>query len=135
MFLLKKPNMPEPYLFEYAVIRVVPRVEREEFMNVGIILLCSGQKFLDVRYKLDEERLKHFFQELDLAEVNKYLEAIQHISHGNSHGGPIGKLPMPERFRWLTARRSTVVQTSPVHPGLCRDALQTLERLYNVLVL
>lgn len=127
--------MPEPYLFEYAVIRVVPRVEREEFMNVGVILLCSGQEFLDVRYKLDEDRLKYFVQDMDLTEVKKYLEAILHISKGLPEGGPIGRLPLSERFRWLTARRSTVVQTSPVHPGLCRDALPTLERLYNLLVL
>lgn len=129
--------MPDHYLFEYAVIRVVPRVEREEFMNVGVILLCSAKKFLDVRYKLDEDRLNIFFQNQDLGliEVGKYLEAIQHISQGITQGGPIANLPLSERFRWLTARRSTVVQTSPVHPGLCRDAQQTLERLYTLLVL
>lgn len=127
--------MPEHHLYEYAVIRIVPRVEREEFINVGVILLCAAQGFLQARVGLDEARIGNFARGLDLHEAGEYLEAFNTVSHGNPQGGPIGKLPLAERFRWLTARRSTVVQTSPVHPGLCADAQKTLERLYTLLVL
>ena len=126
--------MQERHLFEYAVIRVVPRVEREEFLNVGVVLYCSKQKFLQALYKVNEERLKIFCKELDIQELQAYLLSFDKICRGGAQGGPIGQLPLAERFRWLTAVRSTVVQTSPVHPGLCLDANETLEKLFEELV-
>ena len=127
--------MQERHLFEYAVIRVVPRVEREEFLNVGVILFCSKQKFLRAVYTIHEEKLKVLSPGTDLGEINAYLQSFEKICKGGQQGGPIGQLPIAERFRWLTAVRSTVVQSSPVHPGLCLDAEDTLNRLFSQLVL
>ena len=126
--------MQDRHLFEYAVIRVVPRVEREEFMNVGVILLCSKQKYLKMRYGVDEERLLAFFKDIDIEGVEENLRSFQRISEGGKDAGPIGQLDAPSRFRWLTATRSTVVQTSKVHPGFCLDGDDTLNRLYEQLV-
>ncbi|QMW03575.1 DUF3037 domain-containing protein [Spirosoma foliorum] len=127
--------MPEMHLFEYAVIRVMPRVDREEFLNVGVIVYCRSQGFLQVKFALNEHRLRAFSAELDMQELADRLSAFERICAGRAQGGPIGKLPIAERFRWLTATRSTVVQTSPVHPGLCTDAGETLVRLFAQLVL
>lgn len=132
--MLTQPNMQEKQLFEYAVIRVVPCVEREEFMNVGVILYCSSKGFLQTRYELNEERLRAFSAELDMQELQERLRAFERICKGGADGGAIGKLPIASRFRWLTATRSTVVQTSPVHPGLCAEPEQTLNRLFSQLV-
>ncbi len=129
-----KHSMQEKQLFEYAVIRVVPCVEREEFLNVGVIVYCSAKGFLQTAYKLNEERLKAFSGELDLQELKARLQAFERICKGGAGGGTIGRLPIASRFRWLTATRSTVVQTSPVHPGLCADAQETLDRLHAQLV-
>lgn len=126
--------MQEQHLFEYAVIRIVPRVEREEFLNVGVVLYCAGKKFLQARYDLNKERLSAFSDRCDIAEMDAYLQAFERICAGSSDSGPIGKLPSAERFRWLTATRSTVVQTSKVHPGLCDDPFNMLERLYEQMV-
>ena len=127
--------MQEKHLFEYAVIRVVPRVEREEFFNAGVIVYCSAQRFLQVKFELNEERLHAFSDKLDIHELEERLRAFEKICTGAKEGGTIGKLPIASRFRWLTATRSTIVQTSPVHPGLCIDAQETLLRLYTQLVL
>lgn len=127
--------MQGKHLFEYAVIRVVPRVEREEFINVGVILYCAEQRFLQTAYVLDRERLLAFSDALDLQEIEERLQLFQRICTGGKEGGTIGQLPMAARFRWLTASCSTVVQTSPVHPGLCEDAQTTLDRLLKQLVL
>ncbi|SFQ58751.1 DUF3037 domain-containing protein [Hymenobacter arizonensis] len=121
-------------LFEYAVLRVVPRVEREEFLNVGVIVYCRSQGFLETRFELPEARLQAFAPDLDLEEITDRLQAFARICQGRATGGTIGQLPIAERFRWLTATRSTVVQTSPVHPGLCVDASEKLSRLYAQLV-
>ena len=126
--------MQEKYIFEYAVIRVVPRVEREEFLNVGVILYCPAQAFLQTTFVLDEARLRAFGGAPDLAELAERLRAFERICAGRAEGGPIGQLPIAGRFRWLTATRSTVVQTSRVHPGLCLDASETLTRLHAQLV-
>lgn len=127
--------MPEKHLFEYAVLRVVPRVEREEFLNVGVILYCRDQGFLQCRYELPAQRLQAFANaELDLAELEARLRSFALICEGRRHGGPIGQFGIAERFRWLTAQRSTVVQTSAVHPGLCTQATDTLEHLFKTLV-
>lgn len=126
--------MQDKHLFEYAVIRVVPRVEREEFLNVGVILYCSSKKFLQTKCTLDEARLRAFSCEVNMEEVKQRLYAFEQVCKGAAEGGPIGKLPIASRFRWLTATRSTIVQTSPVHPGLAADPQQTIERLFNQLV-
>src|SRR5690349_16580669 len=110
---------PEKHLFEYAVIRVVPHVEREEFVNVGVILFCSKKKFLETRIRIDDQKLQAFSPELDLQDLKEHINSFERISQGGPNGGPIGKLSQAERFRWLTATRSTVLQSSKVHPGLC----------------
>ncbi len=122
------------HLFEYAVIRIVPRVEREEFINVGVIVYCRAQGFLRTLFRLDENRLRAFSGELDSAELHERLQTFERICAGRQAGGPIGQLSIAERFRWLTATRSTVVQTSAVHPGLCTDADETLTHLFAQLV-
>lgn len=127
--------MPEKHLFEYAVIRVVPRVEREEFLNVGVILLCSSQGFLCTKYELNEARLQAFYPAIDLQELRERLQAFEKVCASRKEGGPIGQLGTASRFRWLTANRSTIVQTSAVHPGLCHNAQETLDRLHQELVL
>jgi hypothetical protein len=127
--------MQDKHLFEYAVIRVVPRVEREEFMNVGVVLLCSKQKFLKMLYHLDKNRLMAFSKDLDIDALEENLLSFQRIAVGGKEAGPIGELDAASRFRWLTATRSTVVQTSKVHPGFCLDGEDSLSKLYNQLVL
>ncbi|HEV7375683.1 MAG TPA: DUF3037 domain-containing protein [Pyrinomonadaceae bacterium] len=126
--------MREKQLFEYAVIRLVPCVEREEFLNVGVIVYCPPQDFLQTAFELNEERLRLFAHDLKISEIEEHLLAFERICAGGPEAGAIGKLPMGERFRWLTAPRSTVVQTSPVHTGLCLDARETLVRLLANLV-
>ncbi|MEO6228885.1 MAG: DUF3037 domain-containing protein [Ferruginibacter sp.] len=127
--------MQEKLLFEYAVIRIVPRVEREEFLNAGVVLYCAKLKFLQMRYELNSERLISFCSVLDINAVATNLQAFEQICKGGKGAGPIGQLDAASRFRWLTATRSTVVQTSKVHPGFSNDPGATLERLYNQLVL
>ena len=127
--------MPGKTLFEYAVIRWMPRVEREEFLNVGVVLYCRGQRFLDAKYHLPVEKLAAFYGPYDAEEVESSLRAFQLICKGDSAGGPIAMLPPAERFRWLTAKRSTIIQPSAVHPGLCVDAEEMLSHLFNELVL
>jgi Protein of unknown function (DUF3037) len=127
--------MQENHLFEYAVIRIVPRVEREEFLNAGVILYCSKLDFLEAMFEINHERLRAFCGGLDIPEVEENLLAFERICTGGAGAGPIGKLDIASRFRWLTATRSTVVQASKVHPGFCTDARETLVRLYTQLVL
>ena len=126
--------MPVKNVFEYAVIRVVPRVEREEFINVGVILFCKTQKFLQCIIKVDDERLAAFANGLDIAEVKANLHAFAEITKGNTTCGAIAALDEASRFRWLTATRSTVVQASKVHPGLTADCEKTLQRLFAEMV-
>ena len=126
--------MQQRTLFEYAVIRVMPRVDREEFLNIGIILYCAKQKYLKMLYVLDEQGLHSLSGYIDMDELKEHLCSFQRICNGDIEGGPIAKLDMPSRFRWLTATRSTVLQTSKVHPGLCVDAEETLNKLYGELV-
>ena len=127
--------MQDKHLFEYAVIRVVPRVEREEFLNVGIILYCKTKKYLECIYRLDKPRLQALCAALDCGDVEEHLRSFENICKGISEAGSIGALDIASRFRWLTATRSTVVQTSKVHPGLCRDPKETLQKLFEQLVL
>ncbi len=127
--------MPEKHLFEYAVIRVVPRVEREEFINVGIILFCAKQNFLKAVMMVSEAKILALAPDIEINFLNENLKAISKICEGGKDAGPIGQLDHPSRFRWLTATRSTVVQASKVHPGFCKDAEQTLQKLVQQLVL
>ena len=127
--------MQEKQLFEYAVIRVVPKVEREEFLNIGVVLYCRDQQFLKMIFTLDKNRLDAFCDCLDIAELQEYLISFQKICAADSNAGPIAKLDIASRFRWLTANRSTIVQTSKVHPGFCDSPAETLARLHEQLVL
>ena len=127
--------MQESHLFEYAVLRIVPRVEREEFINVGVILYCKKHAFLQTKFTLAADRLLAMCPVANIGEITSHLQALEQISLGNLLAGPIAALDPASRFRWLTAKRSTVVQTSAVHPGLCKDPHTTLMRLHEQLVL
>ena len=127
--------MQEKHLYEYAVIRVVPKVEREEFVNVGIILFCKRERFIKVIYKINEEKLRPFSNDLDFEQLEKNLESFEKISQGKKDGGPIAQFDVPSRFRWLTAVRSSVIQTSRPHPGLCSNLDDISVRLFTELVL
>ena len=120
--------------FDYATIRLVPRVEREEFLNVGVILSCPSHKFLECRIEPNWEKLKCFAPEMEKEMINTFLEIIPKICAGEKDAGIIGELTQRERFYWLTAQRSTIIQTSNVHTGFCEDAAQTLENLLNKMV-
>ncbi|WP_035672990.1 DUF3037 domain-containing protein [Flavobacterium sp. 83] len=127
--------MQEKHLYEYAVIRVVPRVEREEFLNVGIILFCKKAKFIKVLCSFNEAKLQLFSADLDLDQLQLNLQAFEKVGHGEKSGGPIGQFDIPSRFRWLTAIRSSAIQTSRPHSGLCDDLEQTAQRLFEEMVL
>ncbi|HKS28838.1 MAG TPA: DUF3037 domain-containing protein [Pyrinomonadaceae bacterium] len=126
--------MPERHSFDYAVVRIVPHVEREEFLNVGVILSSQSADFLKARFHVNTRRLYALAPELDLKEIESHLEAMRLICEGGEQAGPIGRLPRRARFDWLTAPRSTIIQTSPVHTGLCHDPDQALEQLLRKMV-
>ncbi|MGB3546310.1 MAG: DUF3037 domain-containing protein [Saprospiraceae bacterium] len=126
--------MPDNVTYEFAVIRVVPRVEREEFLNVGVIVYCKHKKYLALRYHLDESRLACFSGAAEPALLADYLRAWEQVCAGAPAGGRIGALEQHVRFRWLTAARSTIIQSSPTHPGLCDDPAGELERLFGFFV-
>ena len=127
--------MQEKHLYEYAVIRVVPKVEREEFLNVGIIVFCKRAKFIKMLYTVEEQKLKLFSSELDIEQLQLNLESFQKIAHGAKNGGPIAQFELSERFRWLTALRSSAIQTSRPHSGFSTDLEQTAQRLFEEMVL
>jgi hypothetical protein len=127
--------MQEKHLYEYAVIRIVPLVEREEFVNAGIILFCKKAKFIAVRYFVNDEKLGMFCKDTDTEQVKLNLDSFEKIALGNKDGGPIAEMDIPSRFRWLTAVRSSVIQTSRPHAGLCKDLNETVDRLFKELVL
>jgi len=122
------------YPYDYAVFRIVPRVEREEFVNVGVIVSCPAKNFLEARIELDEQRLAALDSSLDIESIRAHLATIPAICAGGPQAGPIGQLPQRERFHWLVAPRSTTIQTSPVHTGTCKDPLEALEHLLNTMV-
>jgi Protein of unknown function (DUF3037) len=126
--------VPAPTSFDYAVIRVVPRVEREEFLNAGVIVFSAEQRFLGARVHVDELRLKALWPAIDVDLVRQHLEAVSRICSGDRSGGPIARLAARERFHWLVAPRSTMIQVSPVHSGLCETAPEALERLFQQLI-
>lgn len=120
--------------FQYTLLRVVPRVERGEFINAGVVLYCQEAGFLDALVYLDEGRLRALDPDLDPAVVREHLESARRICAGGPGGGPVGLLPRGERFGWLAAPRSTVVQPSPIHTGMTEDPGAELERLLGVMV-
>jgi hypothetical protein len=126
--------MQDKCTFDYAIIRVVPRVEREEFINVGAILSCPAKQILQARIELDEPRLLAFAPDLDMKIVKQHLDIIPAICAGGEEAGPIGLLPQRARFYWLTAPRSTIIQTSTVHTGLSATPESALEHLLNTMV-
>lgn len=125
----------ERHVFEYAVIRLVPRVEREEFLNIGVVLYCAKHKFLEMRYHVEIEKWYMMDKQVEVDEVIAHLKSFKEICMGGQAGGTIGRLDRPDRFRWLTATRSTILQTSKVHLGLCEDPQATLSQLFEQLVL
>ncbi len=126
--------MPARPSFDYAVVRVVPRVEREEFVNAGVILFCSEADWLGAKVTLPRERLLALFPGADLDTLAGHLEAIPRIAAGGEGSGPIGKLSRRERWHWLVAPRSTIIQVGPVHSGLCADPAAALDRLVETMV-
>lgn len=126
--------MHDHYTYDYAIIRVVPKVEREEFINVGAIVSCQSRDFLEARIELDEKRLTALDPTLDIETTRTHLATIPAICAGGEQAGPIGRLSQRERFYWLTAPRSTIIQTSPVHTGCCKDPTDVLERLLDTMV-
>ena len=123
---------PEP--FQYAVLRLVPRVEREEFVNVGVIVFCRTRRFLAARVALDPRRIRTLAPDIDLEAVREHLDARVRVAAGDPDGVPIAVLPQSERFQWLVAPSSTIIQTSSVHSGLCDEPDAVLERLFEQLV-
>ena len=127
--------MPALHAFDYAVVRVVPRVERGEFVNAGVILFSRTARFLEARFALDAARLSALAPSIDHETVQSYLDAIPRICAGGDDAGPIGALSQSERFHWLVAPRSTIIQTSPVHSGVHGDLPAALAHLFEKLVL
>jgi hypothetical protein len=124
--------LPSP--FEYALLRVVPRVERGEFVNAGVVLYCQEKRFLEAALHLDPERLRALDPRLDPEAVRAHLEAARRVCAGGPEAGPIGLLPPVQRFGWLVAPRSTIVQPGPVHTGLAEDPREALDRLLETMV-
>ena len=121
--------MPAPHSYDYAVIRVVPRVEREEFVNVGVILSCPARDFLEACIELEPARLLALDPGIDLELVRTHLAPFPLVCRGGADAGPIGQLAPRERFHWLTAPRSTMIQTSAVHTGRATDPALALQKL------
>ena len=121
--------MHVPASFDYALLRVVPRVERQEFINAGVVVYCPEKRYLAARVRFDAARLKALWPEADVALVEKHLEAVERICAGDAAAGPIAKLSQRERFHWLTSPRSTIIQPSPVHTGVCDGTDELLDRL------
>jgi len=127
--------MQDKHLYEYAVIRVVPRVEREEFINAGVITFCKRQRFVKVLYTVNEVKLKALCHDIDTHQLALNLASFERIARGAKDGGPIALFEAAERFRWLTAIRSSVIQTSRPHPGFCKDMNEKTQQLFEDLVL
>lgn len=121
--------------YEYAIIRLVPKVEREEFFNIGVILYSKAKKFLEIKYHIDLQKLNSFSCEKNFEELNAYLKAWEMVCKGEASGGIIGTLDAIDRFRWLTASRSTIIQSSTTHTGLCKDPQKELEAIFKACVL
>lgn len=127
--------MQEQKLYEYAVIRLVPKPEREEFFNVGLIMFSKREKFIRVKIHLCQDKFRLMHSKTEYDEVLKHLESFENIALGNKSAGSIAQLEIPERFRWLTAVKSSIIQTSRPHPGASSDLEKTFDRLFEELVL
>ena len=126
--------MPTRCTYDYAVIRVVPRVEREEFVNAGVIVSCPEKNFLEARVELDEPRLLALDPQADLPAIRAHLDTIPRVTQGGPDAGPIGALSPRERFHWLVSARSTAIQMSPPHSGRCEDPRALMEHLMQTMV-
>ncbi len=126
--------MQDKVTYEFAVIRIVPKVEREEFLNVGVILFSKRKKYIGMKYTLDADRIMALSADLDIDLLSRHLHAWELVCEGAPQGGRIGELDVASRFRWLTAARSTIIQASAVHPGLCAEPQDVLEALYDLYV-
>ena len=126
--------MRDQWAYDYAIIRVVPRVEREEFVNVGVIVSCPAKGFLEARIELDEQRLMALDPGIDIESIRTHLATIPAICAGGEQAGPIGRLSQRERFHWLIAPRSATIQISPAHTGYCRNQTAVLEHLLDTMV-
>jgi hypothetical protein len=126
--------MPARRSFEYAIVRVVPRIERGEFLNAGVILWCKADGWLGARTHLDRKRLATLAPGADAVLIESHLESLESVARGGADAGPIGRLEPRERFAWLVAPRSTTIQVSEVHEGLCEDPAAALEHLLETLV-
>lgn len=122
-------------LYEYAVIRVVPRVERGEYINAGVILFCRDAKYLEMLFDINEEKIACLHPQADLEKIKRLMNAFDKVCRGEQQASRIAELQLAERFRWLTAKRSTMIQVSEVHPGLTTDPAEKLRQLFNELVL
>lgn len=127
--------MHGPDNYDYAIVRVVPRVEREEFVNVGVIVSCPARNFLDARFAIDESRLRALYPDIDMDAVRAHTNSIRAICAGGENAGPIGRLSQRERFHWMVAPRSTIIQTSAVHTGKCENPEKLIEHLLKKMVL
>ena len=121
--------MPELSSFDYAMLRVVPRVEREEFVNAGVVVFCLERQFLDARVVVDEPRLRALWPQIDVEQVRRHLNAFRSVALGDPAAGPIARLSLRERFHWLVSPRSTIIQVSPVHTGICDEPEKVVEHL------
>ena len=126
--------MSAPASFDYALVRIVPCVERGEYVNAGVILFCRTRRYLGGRVELDPARVRALWPAADLDEIAEHLAVVPRVCAGGPAAGPIGQLPIHERFHWLVAPRSTVIQVSPVHAGICLDPAQTLDHLMATMV-
>jgi len=127
--------MPDKVKYEFSIIRIVPKVERQEFFNAGVILFSRAKKYLGVKYQIDPKKLACFSSEIDQETIETYLKAWGNVCDGSTKGGVIGDMDLPDRFRWLTASRSTIIQSSITHSGLCEDPEMELEKLFELFVL
>lgn len=127
--------LDKPFIYEYAVIRLVPKVERGEFINIGLAILCKSEAWIKMDFHLNSDLLACLCPQIDSAFIQKNLEAFKSIAHGEDEVSPIAKMDVPERFRWLTAVRSSIIQTSRPHVGLSEDLDATFDRLFKEYVL
>ena len=126
--------MQEKHLYEYAIVRLVPRVERGEYINIGVVLYCKTLKTLNFLYKINKERILALFPETDLLEVENHLLSFEKICKATKDSGLIGQQDLASRFRWLTAKRSTIIQSSETHPGLCSDPQSAINKVFDEMV-
>lgn len=127
--------MQDKFIYEYAIIRYSPYVERGEFFNIGAILYSKPKKFLELRFHIDPKKLEAFNGEYTLAEIEEYLKAWDRICKAGTDSGVIGQMEMPDRFRWLVATRSTIIHSSPTHTGVCTNPKKELEDIFERFVL